>query len=73
MGCRTVHSRSEAISLSIAVTKLNLEFDGQKKQSNMMLNGISMNDLARFAGLTMKKFEPLPRPLVRVFITCLAK
>ena len=33
-------SLKKIISLSIAVTKLNLEFDGQKKQSkpNMMLN-----------------------------------
>ena len=61
------------ISLSIAVTKLNLESDRQKKQSNMTLNGMSMNDLAQFAGPSMKRFEPLPRPLVRVFTTCLAK
>ena len=32
-------SLKKMISLSTAVTKLNLEFDGQKKQSKMMLNG----------------------------------
>ena len=69
------YSRSlkKMMSLSIAVTKLNLEFDGKKKQSNVMLNGMSMNDLAQFAGPTMKRFEPLPRHLVRVFTTCLVK
>ena len=61
------------ISLSVVVTKLNLEFVGQKKQSNMMLSGMSMNDLAQFTGPTIKKFEPLPRPLVRVLTSCLAK
>ena len=59
------------ISLLIVVTKLNLGFDGQKKQFNMMLNGVSMNDLAQCASLTMKRFEPLPSPLVIVFSTCL--
>ena len=60
------------ISLTIAVTKLNLETDGQKRQSNVMLSGMSINDLAQFAGPTIKRFEPLPRPLVTVFTTCLA-
>ena len=39
----------------------------------MMLNGMSMNDLAQFAGPTMERFEPLPCPLVRVFFTFLEK
>lgn len=64
-------SLKKMISLLIAVTKLNLAFDGQKKQFNMMLNGLCMNDLAQCASLTMKRFEPLPRPLVTVFSTCL--
>ena len=68
--CRSL---KKIISLSIAVTKLNLEFDSQKKHSNVMLNGMRMNDLAQFAGPTMKKFEHLLCPLVRVFNTCLAK
>ena len=38
-----------------------------------MLPGMSMNDLVQFASPKMKRFEPLPRPLVRVFVTYLAK
>ena len=55
------------------MTKLNLELDRQKKQSNLILNGIRIIIWCSLLGVTMKMFEPLPCPLVRVFITCLVK
>ena len=38
----------------------------------MVLSGMNINDLAQFGGPIMKRFEPLPLFLVRVFVTCLS-
>ena len=63
----------EMIPLLINVTKIKLEFDWQEKQSNMILNDMSMDDLAQFASSIEKNFEPFPHPLRIVFNTCLVK
>ena len=55
------------------MTKLNLELDRQNKQSNLIVNGIRIIIWCNLLGVTMKMFEPLPCPVVRVFITCLVK
>ena len=61
------------LPLLIALTKLNLEFERQKKQSNMILISMGMNDLTQVACLMMKRCEPLLQPVMRVFSNSLAK